>query len=123
MSAVKTILYIEDNQDNRTLVRRLLKASGYQMVEAPTAQAAMEYLQANVPDLILMDINMPDIDGYTLTHQIKNRPALAHTPIIAITANVMKGDREKSLSSGCDDYIEKPIDVDRFISQIESYLK
>ncbi|NMB90302.1 MAG: response regulator, partial [Chloroflexi bacterium] len=65
MSAVKTILYIEDNQDNRTLVRRLLKASGYQMVEAPTAQAAMEYLQANVPDLILMDINMPDIDGYT----------------------------------------------------------
>lgn len=114
----KTILYIEDNFENRTLVRRLLLSLGYGVLEAENAVQAMDVLASNRPDLILMDINMPDVDGYTLTHQIKAMPKFTEVPIIAITANVMRGDREKSLAAGCDGYIEKPIDVDRFLDQI-----
>jgi len=70
-----------------------------------------------------MDINMPDVDGYTLTHELKSYPGLANVPIVAITANVMKGDRERTLNAGCDGYIDKPIDVDHFIDQVESFLR
>jgi two-component system cell cycle response regulator DivK len=92
------------------------------VIDAGDATSALEYLKANSPDLILMDINMPDIDGYTLTNELKSMPNLVGVPIVAITANVMKGDRERTLSAGCDGYIEKPIDVDRFIDQIERFL-
>ncbi|HMN63265.1 MAG TPA: response regulator [Anaerolinea sp.] len=119
----KTIFHIEDNFDNRLLVNRLLTASGYRVVEAENADRARSLLQASAPDLILMDINMPDVDGYTLTHELKSYPALANVPIVAITANVMKGDRERTLNAGCDGYIEKPIDVDHFIEQVESFLR
>jgi len=118
MPGNKTILYIEDNFENRTLVRRLLLSLGYGVLEAENAVQALDVLSSNRPDLILMDINMPDVDGYTLTHQIKVMPEFKQVPIIAITANVMRGDREKSLAAGCDGYIEKPIDVDRFLDQI-----
>ncbi len=118
----KTILYIEDNYENRTLVRRLLLSLGYGVLEAENAAQALDVLVGNHPDLILMDINMPDVDGYTLTHQIKEMPDFKQVPIIAITANVMRGDREKSLEAGCDGYIEKPIDVDRFLDQIAALL-
>ncbi len=118
MPGNKTILYIEDNFENRTLVRRLLLSLGYGVLEAENAVQALDVLSSNRPDLILMDINMPDVDGYTLTHQIKVMPEFKKVPIIAITANVMRGDREKSLAAGCDGYIEKPIDVDRFLDQI-----
>ena len=123
MAVSRTIFHVEDNADNRLLVRRLLQAYGYQVVEAENASRAKEALNSCHPDLILMDINMPDIDGYTLTNEIKSRPDMAGVPIIAITANVMKGDRERTLQAGCDGYIEKPIDVDRFIDQIEGFLK
>ena len=119
----KTIFHIEDNFGNRLLVNRLLTASGYRVVEAENADRARSLLQASAPDLILMDINMPDVDGYTLTHELKSYPALAKVPIVAITANVMKGDRERTLNAGCDGYIEKPIDVDQFIEQVESFLR
>ena len=122
MAAQRTVLHIEDNADNRLLVRRILVAYGYSVVEAENAKAALHTLLSLHPDLILMDINMPDIDGYTLTNQIKSMPLLSKVPVIAITANVMKGDRERTLQAGCDGYIEKPIDVDRFIDQIEKYL-
>lgn len=118
-----TIFHIEDNFDNRLLVNRLLTASGYRVVEAENADRARSLLQASAPDLILMDINMPDVDGYTLTHELKSYPALVKVPIVAITANVMKGDRERTLNAGCDGYIEKPIDVDHFIEQVESFLR
>ena len=118
----KIILHIEDNFDNRLLVRRILMASGYQVVEAQNANEARETLSNLKPDLILMDINMPDMDGYTLTHELKIKPGLENVPIVAITANVMKGDRERTLNAGCDGYIEKPIDVDRFVEQVEEYI-
>jgi two-component system cell cycle response regulator DivK len=119
----RIILHVEDNFDNRLLVRRLLNASGYQVVEAADATGAKEALKSLHPDLILMDINMPDVDGYTLTSEIKAIPHLFGVPIIAITANVMKGDRERTFDAGCDGYIEKPIDVDRFVDQMEKFLK
>ncbi|BAJ63219.1 MULTISPECIES: response regulator [Anaerolinea] len=122
MAGEKHILYVEDNPDNRMLVRRLLTAFGYEVIEAENATRAMEILKTTKPVLILMDINMPDVDGYTLTNRIKSDPELFNIPVIALTANVMKGDRERTLDAGCDGYIEKPIDVDRFIEQIERFL-
>jgi two-component system cell cycle response regulator DivK len=118
----KTILHIEDNSDNRMLVRRLLQADGYEVMEAESAHQALDVLKALIPDIILLDINMPDMDGYTLTNKIKSVPALNKIPIVAITANVMRGDREKVFNAGCDGYIEKPIDVDRFIDQVVAFL-
>lgn len=122
MTEGKTVFHIEDNSENRLLVRRLLQANGYKVIEAENAINARELLSACLPDLILMDISMPDVDGYTLTNELKAIPRLMEVPIVAITANVMKGDRERTLSAGCDGYIEKPIDIDRFIEQIERFL-
>ncbi len=118
-----TILYVEDNPDNRLLVRRILMAEGYRVIEAPDATTAMEMLQVEIPNLILMDINMPDLDGYTLTAQLRDKGFLNGTPIVALTANVMRGDRERSLEAGCDGYIQKPIDVDQLPRQVEKFLK
>ncbi len=122
MAEQKLVLHVEDNSDNRLLIRRLLQAYGYQVLEAENAAKAREILRTHRPDLILMDINMPDIDGYTLTSELKGMPELINVPVVAITANVMKGDRERTLSAGCDGYIEKPIDVDRFIEQVERFI-
>ena len=118
----RTILYVEDNFENRILVRRILMAEGYKVLEADCAKQALSVLNAMTPDLILMDINMPDVDGYTLTSHIKTLPRMADIPVIALTANVMKGDRERTLNAGCDGYIQKPVDVDEFPKQISEYL-
>lgn len=118
-----TILYVEDNVDNRTLVRRVLTAEGFTVIEAVNATQALEILKNTRPSLILMDINMPDIDGYSLTAQIKGTPGLVNIPIIALTANVMRGDRERSLEAGCDGYIQKPIDIDALSEQVERFLR
>lgn len=117
-----TILYVEDNPDNRNLIRRVLNAEGYSLVEASNATQAIEKLSNEKVDLILMDINMPDVDGYTLTARIKHMERFNHIPIIAVTANVMRGDREKSLEAGCDGYIQKPIDIDTLAQQIERFI-
>jgi two-component system cell cycle response regulator DivK len=122
MAEAKKILHIEDNFDNRLLVRRLLESDGFKVIEAENASQAHAALKASVPDLILMDINMPDIDGYTLTTEIKSDAELKNVPVVAITANVMRGDREKVFRAGCNGYIEKPIDVDRFLDQVASFL-
>lgn len=117
-----TILYIEDNAENRLLVRRVLHAEGYNVLEADSADQALEIVLSQAPDLILMDINLPEVDGYTLTSRFKSIPSLSRIPIIALTANVMKGDRERTLEAGCDGYIQKPIDVDNLPHQIDRYL-
>lgn len=117
-----TILYVEDNPENRMLIRRVLLAEGYTLMEADTAGQALDLLQTNQPNLILMDINMPDMDGYTLTAQIKSMPDFEQIPIIALTANVMRGDREKTLQAGCDGYIQKPVDIDLLSLEIEKFL-
>ncbi len=118
----KRILYIEDNPDNRLLVRRVLQAEGYAVVEAVDGQSGMQQAAETKPDLILMDINLPEIDGYEVTARLKQLPGLSRVPIIAVTANVMKGDREKTLAAGCDGYIQKPIDIDLLPGQIERFL-
>src|SRR5687768_13122575 len=117
------ILYIEDNADNRMLVRRVLEAEGYTIVAAPDAHEGLRMAMLEQPDLILMDINLPEVDGYTITARIKSTPGLEAVKVIALTANVMKGDREKTLAAGCDGYIQKPIDVDAFPGQIAGYLE
>lgn len=118
-----TILYVEDNSDNRKLVRRVLTAEEFSMVEAANAVQALDRLKEVKIDLILMDINMPDMDGYALTAKIKSMPDYMNIPIIAVTANVMRGDREKSLEAGCDGYIQKPIDIDTLAQQIERFIR
>jgi two-component system cell cycle response regulator DivK len=117
-----TILYVEDNADNRTLVRRILLSEDYDLVEAVNAHDALRVLENTRPDLILMDINMPDMDGYTLTSKIKTIPGFERVPILALTANVMRGDRERTLEAGCDGYIQKPLDVDQLIREIERFI-
>ena len=117
-----TILYVEDNVDNRNLIRRVLNSEGYAMIEAVKAEQAIEKLETEQVDLILMDINMPDMDGYTLTAKIKEIEKFSKIPIIAVTANVMRGDREKSLQAGCDGYIQKPIDIDTLAQQVERFM-
>ena len=117
-----TILYVEDNPDNRSLIRRVLEAENYAVVEAINATQALEKLENSNIDLVLMDINMPDMDGYTLTAKIKAIQKFSKIPIVAVTANVMRGDREKSLGAGCDGYIQKPIDIDTLSQQIERFI-
>ncbi len=123
MNGLKKILHIEDNFENRILVRRLLQAADYDVIEAENAFQAISQLRSNRPDLILMDINMPDVDGYTLTAKLKTVPGIKQIPIIAITANAMRGDKEKSLRAGCDGYIEKPINIDTFLDEIHYFLE
>ena len=116
------ILCIEDSPENRLLVRRVLEAEGYRFVGAHDAHTALELIAAQTPDLILMDINMPDMDGYTLTARLRSMPLTKYVPILALTANVMRGDCERSLAAGCDGYIQKPIDVDRLPEQVSQFL-
>jgi FOG: CheY-like receiver len=117
------ILYIEDYADNRMLIRRVLMAEGYVVLEAANAQEALKLALSDPPDLILMDINLPEVDGYTLTARFRSTPLLAHIPVVALTANVMKGDRERVLEAGCDGYIQKPVDIDQLPWQISKYLR
>jgi two-component system cell cycle response regulator DivK len=123
MPEKSTILYVEDDFNNRTLVRRVLEAEGYQLIDAANANQAMGLLKEHKIDLILMDINMPEMDGYALTTRIKSVPEYAKIPIVAMTANVMRGDRERSLEAGCDGYIQKPIDIDLLTQQVERFLR
>lgn len=117
-----TILYVEDNPDNRLLVRRVLLSEDYSLLEATDAMDALNILKTARPDLILMDINMPDMDGYTLTAKIKSLPGFERVPILAVTANVMRGDKEKTLEAGCDGYIQKPLDIEQLTREIEKFL-
>jgi two-component system cell cycle response regulator DivK len=104
------------------LVYRILTAEGFNILEAENAAGALEIVNHTRPDLILMDINMPDVDGYTLTSRLKTIHGLRDVPIIALTANVMKGDKERSFTAGCDGYIQKPIDVDTLAYQVNRFL-
>lgn len=122
MESNAKVLYIEDNPENRLLVRRILQADGFTVLEAQDATQALQLLEEEIPDLILMDINMPDMDGFTLTTRLKNTPGINRVPIVALTANVMRGDRERSLEAGCDGYIQKPIDVDNLPDQVNRFL-
>jgi len=117
------ILVVEDNQDNRELVVKVLKINGYHVIEAVDGQEAIEKTRAENPDLILMDLFIPKIDGYEVARRLKRDIDLKSIPIIALTAHAMKGDMEVALAAGCDGYIPKPIDVRELPKQIEHFLK
>jgi two-component system cell cycle response regulator DivK len=119
----KKILVVDDNQDSRELVVKILKNRGYQMIEAVDGEDALEKATAENPDLILMDISIPKINGYEVTRRLKSQINFKNTPIIALTAHAMKGDREKALEAGCDGYISKPINIHEIPDQIQSYLQ
>lgn len=123
MGDTPKILYIEDTFDNQILVSRILAAEGMQVLIANNGVEGLDMALQEQPDLILMDINMPDMDGYAVTSRIKANTSLASVPVIAVTANVMRGDREKVLAAGCDGYIQKPIDVDLFPQQVNRFLE
>lgn len=117
------ILVVEDNDRNRRLLKILLRSRGYEVIEAVTGEEAMKYLRDHKPDLILMDIQLPNVDGLDLTKNIKSNPKTAHIPIVAVTAYAMKGDRERILEAGCDGYISKPIDTRKLILLVAEILK
>jgi two-component system cell cycle response regulator DivK len=119
----KKILIVDDNQDSRELVVKIIKKMGYQMIEAVDGEEALEKAIAENPDLILMDISIPKIDGYEVTRRLKSQVSFKDTPIIALTAHAMKGDREKALEAGCQGYISKPINVRELPELIRSYLR
>lgn len=117
-----TVLYIEDDQANRTLVRRVLEAEGYTVLEAENGRRGLQVAGAERPDLVLVDISMPEMDGYEVTARLRAMDEVAQTPIVALTANVMKGDRERALEAGCSGYIQKPLDIDMLPRQVASFL-
>ncbi|MBI3458521.1 MAG: response regulator [Candidatus Rokubacteria bacterium] len=117
------ILYIEDNPENRMLARAILEAEGYTVVDAEDGLAGIEAAVSEVPALILLDVNLPGVDGYEVVAILKSFPSLATTPVIAVTAYAMEGDRQRTLVAGCDGYIQKPIDVDTFPHQIAEFLE
>lgn len=116
------VLYIDDDDANRRLVMRLLLVEGFEFEEANNAHDGIEMATANPPDLILMDISMPDMDGLSATNRIREIPSIANIKVVALTANAMQGDREMILDAGCDGYISKPIDIDTFVDEISQYI-
>lgn len=117
------ILVVEDNELNMELVRDILIASGYTVNEAANAEEFRVALETNQPDLVLMDIQLPIVDGYTLVKELKANASFKHIPVIALTAFAMAGDKEKALDAGCTDVITKPIDTKEFVSKIEMVLE
>lgn len=120
---MKTILVVDDNEDSRELVKKILKKQGYEIIEAIDGEDAIAKAIAYRPNLILMDISIPKIDGYEVTRRLKSRIDFKNIPIIAFTAHAMRGDQEKALQAGCDGYISKPVNVREFPEQIKIYLK
>ena len=117
------ILYIDDDPFNRSLVNRLLTSYNFEVIEAATGLEGITIARKNPPHLILMDINMPGLDGHETTTRMRSIPILKRVPIIALTARTTSGERELAIAAGCDGYITKPIDVDDFPHQIISYLQ
>ncbi|MEB2332925.1 MAG: response regulator [Anaerolineaceae bacterium] len=120
-----TVLYIEDHPDNMTLVRRILQSENYTLIEARTGLQGIFFAENEDVDLILLDINLPDIDGYEVARQLRasKKASLAEIPIIAITANAMRGDDRKILQSGCNFYISKPINIQELLKMVEESIQ
>jgi two-component system, cell cycle response regulator DivK len=122
MEAPYTILYIEDNEQNMRLIRKILTGAGYRVIEANTGLEGVAKAAREHPHVILMDINLPDIDGLEATARLKASPELAWIPVIALTANVMHGDRERFIAAGCDGYIPKPVTKAEVLGTIQRVL-
>jgi two-component system, cell cycle response regulator DivK len=118
----KRILVVEDQPDNRTILRDLLSAAGYRVLEAADGVAGVRMALAERPDLILMDIQMPEIDGYEATRRLKAEPGMSATPIIAVTSFALSGDEAKSRAAGCDGYVAKPFSPRQLLSEVRRFL-
>jgi two-component system, cell cycle response regulator DivK len=116
------ILYVEDNYQNKRLVRKILGARGFDVIEAEDGLTGVEMATKELPDLILMDISLPGIDGVEATQRIKAFENTQRIPVIALTANAMRGDRERFIAAGCDDYLPKPISTADLIAMIKKFL-
>ncbi len=116
------ILLVEDNEMNRDMLSRRLERRGFQVVIAIDGQQGVDLAQAEKPDLILMDMSLPVLDGWEATRRLKGAPETRAIPIIALTAHAMAGDREKALEAGCDDYDTKPIELPRLLGKIDTLL-
>jgi CheY-like chemotaxis protein len=117
------VLVIEDNEQNMYLVTFIFKKHGYQVLQATNGPEGITLAERIVPDLILLDIQLPIMDGYAVAYEMKKKEKLVQIPIIAVTSYAMPGDRERALAAGCLGYIEKPINPDTFVSQVEAFLK
>jgi CheY-like chemotaxis protein len=114
------VLYVEDNDDNIFMLRSRLARAGYEVVVAMDGVQGVAAATAEQPDIILMDLSLPKLDGWEATRQIKGAPATKHIPVIALTAHAMTGDREKAMAAGCDDFDTKPIDLRRLLQKIRA---
>jgi CheY-like chemotaxis protein len=117
------ILLVEDNEANRDMLARRLERRGYQVAVAVDGGAGVAMALSEAPDLILMDMSLPTLDGWEATRQLKSSPTTGSIPIIALTAHAMSGDRERALESGCDDYDTKPVDLNRLLGKIEALIR
>ena len=118
----KSVMIVEDNELNMKLFNDLLESRGYNVIQTRNGMEALDLARAHMPDLILMDIQLPEVSGLVVTKWLKDDDQLAHIPVVAVTAFAMKGDEEKIRQGGCEDYISKPISVTRFLEVIQTYL-
>ena len=118
----KRILIVEDQEDNRMIMRDVLSAAGYELIEAVNGKDGVSRAQSDRPDLILMDVQMPVLDGYEATRQIKADPNLKSTPIIAVTSYALSGDEAKARAAGCDGYVSKPFSPRQLLARVREYL-
>ncbi len=116
------ILVVEDNEMNRDMLSRRLERRGYQVIVSVDGDTGISMARSETPDLVLMDMSLPELEGWEATRRLKAAPETQFIPVIALTAHAMSGDREKALDAGCDDYDTKPVDFPRLISKIESLL-
>lgn len=119
---IKQILIVEDTADNRQIMRDLLSSAGYELLEAQNGEEGVAMAKAHRPDLILMDIQLPIIDGYEATRRIKGDPELARTPIIAVTSYALSGDEAKTRAAGCDDYVAKPFSPRQLLLKVRELI-
>jgi len=118
----KRVLVIEDHEDNRRILRDLLTSAGYEPLEAITGEEGVALAETHRPDLILMDIQLPGLDGYEATRRIKANPALRHIPVIAVTSYALSGDEVKAKAAGCDAYVTKPFSPRALLAKVREYL-
>jgi CheY-like chemotaxis protein len=122
LGGVAKILLVEDNEMNRDMLSRRLQRKGFEVITAVDGAQGLEQARSAVPDLVLMDMSLPAVDGWEVTRRLKADPATQAIPIIALTAHAMAGDREKALEAGCDDYDTKPVELPRLLAKIEALL-
>lgn len=116
------ILVIEDDKDNQELILFLLKKAGYEVVQAFDGRQGMELALTHLPDVVLLDLSIPGVDGWKLAGRMKKHPLLNEIPVIAVTGHALPGDRRQAIESGCDGYIAKPLDITTFVLQVEAFL-